>query len=565
MRLRFSLICTCLLVCSFLFAQENTTPTYGELITSYQNMAAEYPQSAKLLEYGNTDSGKPLHLFVIDHTGKFDPVESRKSKQAVVLIMNGIHPGEACGINASLIFAEQKIQEVQNNVVYAIIPVYNIGGALRRNSKTRANQVGPEEHGFRGNSRNLDLNRDFIKADSQNTLSFYEIFHEWQPHIFVDTHTSNGADYQHKLTLISSFPEKLETAQATFLRMELEPTLYREMAALQDPMIPYVNSVGENPFEGINAFNDRPRYSIGYTALYNILSFTTEAHMLKSFAERVGSTLNFLEILGNFTEKRAEIIVNLKENADNQSRIRQSVGHNWAVNEEAEMIVFSGFAIDTTYKSQVTGLPLIKYDRDKPITAEIPYFRNFEAKASSNIPSYYVVPQAYADIIEKLKASAVKMERFTKDTTISVLAKYIENFETYDRPYEGHYVHYNTQTTASRQKVQFYKGDYLIPTNQVGSKYLATVFDPENADSFFSYNFFDSSLDQKEYFSSYLFDETAVEILSKNPQLKKAFMEKREADEDFAKNTRESLDFIYKNSEYFEQTSGRIPVFEIER
>ena len=98
-----------------------------------------------------------------------------------------------------------------------IIPVYNVGGALNRGSYSRANQNGPEAYGFRGNARNLDLNRDFIKCDSRNARSFNRLFNQWKPDVFVDTHTSNGADYQYVMTLISTQKDRLGGALGEFL------------------------------------------------------------------------------------------------------------------------------------------------------------------------------------------------------------------------------------------------------------------------------------------------------------------------------------------------------------
>jgi hypothetical protein len=98
--------------------------------------------------------------------------------------------------------------KVPQNTIISTIPIYNIG-ALNRNSTTRANQDGPEIYGFRGNGRNYDLNRDFIKSDTKNTKSFAELFHKLNPDVFIDNHVSNGADYQYKLTYIMTQQNQL--------------------------------------------------------------------------------------------------------------------------------------------------------------------------------------------------------------------------------------------------------------------------------------------------------------------------------------------------------------------
>lgn len=164
---------------------DNITPTYEEAISFYKRLDKKY-KTAKLITYGKTDIGKPLHLFVISADRKFDPNTYRAKGKCMILINNAIHPGEPCGVDASIKFADDLLREnkIPKNVIVGIIPAYNIGGVLNRNSTTRANQNGPIEYGFRGNARNLDLNRDFVKLDSENAKSITKIFHEWKPDFY---------------------------------------------------------------------------------------------------------------------------------------------------------------------------------------------------------------------------------------------------------------------------------------------------------------------------------------------------------------------------------------------
>jgi len=157
----------------------------------------------------------------------------RKQDKRVLLINNGIHPGEPEGIDASMMLARDLLKgnKIPANVVICIIPLYNIDGSHNRTSTSRANQNGPLAYGFRGNSRNLDLNRDFIKTDSKNSASFQQIFNTWNPEVFVDTHTSNGSDYQYTMTLIPTQKDKLNQVLSTYLTGQMVPSLYKEMAA----------------------------------------------------------------------------------------------------------------------------------------------------------------------------------------------------------------------------------------------------------------------------------------------------------------------------------------------
>ena len=124
-----------------------------------------------------------------------------------------------------------KMKKNLENTVLAIIPFYNIGGVHQRGAFSRVNQKGPQEYGFRGNAKNYDLNRDFIKTDSQNMRAFATIFQYWQPDVFVDNHVTNGADYQHVLTYLATQPDKLGGSLGQYLRQSMIPALEKALQA----------------------------------------------------------------------------------------------------------------------------------------------------------------------------------------------------------------------------------------------------------------------------------------------------------------------------------------------
>ncbi|MFC7668686.1 M14 family metallopeptidase [Hymenobacter humi] len=280
----------------------NTTATHAECIGYYQKLAAAYPKQLHLAEAGPTDSGQPLHEVVLSADGDTDPASTRRKNRRVLFIQNGIHPGEPEGIDASMMLArdlvqQKSLQKLLANVTVVIVPVYNVDGMLNRNSTTRVNQNGPAAYGFRGNARHLDLNRDYIKQDSRNARSFAGLFQKWQPDVFVETHTSNGADYQYTMTLIATQHSKLAPALGQYLQGQMLPALYKGMEKKKWPMTPYVDFEGQTPESGLRAFLETPRYSTGYAALFNTIGFMPETHMLKAFAPRVHATYDFLKIM----------------------------------------------------------------------------------------------------------------------------------------------------------------------------------------------------------------------------------------------------------------------------
>ena len=289
------------------------TATYDEIIEFYSQLSDSY-QSVTIYQMGKTDSEKPLHLVTFNPNRSFESEFSKDQKQNILLINNGIHPGESDGIDASMMLirdlANKKIKTPKNTII-AIIPVYNIGGTLNRNSTSRTNQNGPKEYGFRGNARNFDLNRDFIKSDTKNARAFADLFRTVKPALFIDNHVSNGADYQYVLTHLFTQHNKLGGELGTYLHTSLIPQLEDSLAQKKWDITPYVNVFNRTPESGFNQFFDSPRYSTGYTTLFNTLGMMVETHMLKPYDQRVKGTYELMKSFIAIADKDAEKIKKL--------------------------------------------------------------------------------------------------------------------------------------------------------------------------------------------------------------------------------------------------------------
>ena len=538
------------------------TATYTEAIAFYQQLAKTFPQQSKLFTYGSTDFGKPLHLLVLSKQKIFDPATLRKNDKRILLINNGIHPGEPEGIDASMLFARDLLKNnaLPDNVVICIIPVYNIDGSHNRSGTSRANQNGPIAYGFRGNAKNYDLNRDFIKTDSKNSQAFQQIFNTWQPEVFVDTHTSNGADYQYTMTLIQTQKDKLNPILSSYLTKTLVPDLYSEMKVKGYELIPYVNSISETPDEGITGFMESPRYSTGYAALHNCIGFMPETHMLKSFDKRVESTEKLLQTYVTIIARDAKIIGENKRKADGFTAQQKDFPLDWKLNRSVyDSIDFKGF-VAKQKPSEVSGLSRLYYDRNELFTKKIKYWNTFEPSITVIKPIAYLIPKAWDKVIGLLKLNNVKMQQLAADTKLHLEMYYIGEMRTGTRPYEGHYQHSAVNLTPMMQDVQFYEGDYVVYVNQTTNRYIIETLEPQAIDSFFNWNFFDSILGQKEGYSAYAFEDTAADLLKKDPELRKKLEAEKLKKPDMAKSASAQLDFIYKNSDYHEKTFMRYPI-----
>jgi hypothetical protein len=543
----------------------NKTPTYSEVIDFYRQMDDQYKE-ASLIEYGSSDVGRPIYLFVISKDGQFSSYGWQSTDKTIFLINNGIHPGEPAGVDASMnlvydLLTGQQDKEILDNVILAAIPLYNVGGALNRNSFTRANQNGPEAYGFRGNARNLDLDRDFMKMDSDNARTFAHIFHDLDPDFFVDTHTSNGADYQYTMTLISSQHNKLGYGLGSFLDETMDPYLFSRMKAREDVMTPYVHSLARTPDnKGIQGFLDTPRYSSGYAALFHTIGFITETHMLKPYPQRVESQYRLLDIMSEFAAEYGPKVQELRAQAKQEAAQKQRYPLQWKLDEnQFEDILFKGYESELI-PSKVTNQQRLKYHEDRPFSKQIPFYNTFAPTVEVQKPKAYIIPQAWGEVINRLKWNGVDMKRLSEDQVVETQVMYLNDVKTRNQPYEGHYLHTSVTPELDTLRIQYYRGDYLVPTGQAVDRYLVETLDPRAVDSFFAWNFFDSVLMQKEYFSDYVFEDAAQEIMDQKPWLRDSLDARIARDESFAENHYAQLYYIYRHSKYYEDTHRRYPV-----
>ncbi len=539
------------------------TATYFQVIQFYEALAKK-SAIIKLQAIGMTDAGYPLHLVLLSADKKFDPKEWHRQKKVVLMINNGIHPGEPDGVDAGMMLVRDIVHEkikLPSNVAIGLVALYNIGGALNRNSFSRVNQNGPNSYGFRGNAQNLDLNRDFTKCDTKNARSFSEIFHLLNPDILVDTHVSDGADYQHTISLISSQYDKLGKDLGGWVKDVFDPSLYKGMKEKKWDMVPYVNVEDSDPSKGFSQFNDAPRYSSGYASLFNTIAYMPETHMLKPYKDRVKSTYDLLKTFIEQCNNHAQVIIKKRIQALKSTLNQKEFALSWKPDfNNFDSVPFMGYTAGKRI-SNVTGQPILFYDHTKPFTKNVKYFNRYLPGNVATAPQSYIIPQGWWSVIDLLKLNQVKMTRIKKDTMIEVMVTHIESYKSMPTSYEKHHKNSQVITSEKREKIQFLKGDYMIDLNQPSKRYLVEMLDPHGDDSFFSWNFFDAILQEKEGYSDYRWNDVAENFLKKNSDLRKKLDEKKASDSAFAKSGLAQLNFVYKNSPWYEPAHLRYPVY----
>ena len=546
---------------------KNQTTTWAECIAWYEALALRYPAVLRFGAIGMSDAGVPIHAGVVSLDGVFEREQIRRAGRPVFFNNNGIHPGEPEGVDACMALVRDFCVDparlaALGETVFLFVPLYNVDGSLNRAASSRVNQDGPEQFGFRGNSRHLDLNRDFVKCDTLTARVFNELFTAWDPDVMVDTHTSNGADYPYTMTLIHTQADKLGGALGAFLRDTMLPQLFGEMARRGWPTCPYVNPIKDSPEHGIAEFLETPRFSTGYAALHHTIGFMPETHMLKSYADRYESMRALVDTALAFTVAHAGQIQALRRAARDEGKTRREWPVHWAMDESSPSTFrFKGYGAH--YSASLLGdYSRLSYQRSAPWERDIAYYNRFPADVTVRAPRAYLVPQAWREVIERLAWNGVQMTRLAADEVIDVEYYHIKAVASRAQAYEGHMFHDEVELERRSGQIGVRAGDYVVNLDQDRARYAVEMLEPQGHDSFFRWGFFNSVLEKKEAYSDYVFEDHALELLRDEPELKAKFEAWKSANPALLSDQGAVLDFIFANCQrYREPEWRRYPVF----
>ena len=546
---------------------QNQTTTHAECIAWYENLAREYPNILSFAMVGISDAGLPIHAGVVSADGVFEIDAIKAAGRTVFFNNNGIHPGEPEGVDACMALVRDFCTQPERlaalgDTVFLFVPLYNVDGSVNRANTSRVNQDGPEQFGFRGNSRHLDLNRDFVKCDTLTARVFNQLFTAWDPDVMVDTHTSNGADYSYTMTLIHTQADKLGGELGSFLTGTMLPAMYAEMDKRGWPTCPYVNPVKDSPDHGIAEFLETARFSTGYAALHHTIGFMPETHMLKPFKDRYESMRALVETALDFTVKNGDQIQSLRRAAKALGRTRAEWPIHWVMDEQnTSTFRFKGY--EAKYKPSVLGdYTRLYYDRSSPWERDITYYNRFNADVTVAAPKAYIIPQAWYEAIECLELNNVQLELVDEDRMQEVAYYHIASVSSRPNAYEGHMFHDDVQLEKRHGQVLVRAGDVIVRLDQDKARYVVETLEPLAHDSFFRWGFFNSVLEKKEAYSDYVFEDEAEKLLAEEPELAAKFAEWKAANPALLSNQEAVLDFIFANcAKYREPEWRRYPVF----
>ena len=285
--------------------------------------------------------------------------------------------------------------------------------------------------------------------------------------------------------------------------------------------------------------------------------------MLKPYDQRVASTYALMECFIDFTQTNAAQIKKLREDAKKAVKVQTEFPVGWTLDRtKHDSVLYKGYESGRK-PSEVSGMPRLYYDRSKPFEKQIKYYNTYVPRQMVTKPRAYIIPQGWWKVIALLDVNNVEMKTLARDTTIEVEVYTISDYQSSQRPYEMHHLNTNVRVSSSMKRMPFRKGDVMVMMNQEANRFLTEVLEPQGDDSYFAWNFFDGILGQKEGYSSYAFEDIAAEYLNKHPEVKTKLEERKATDTAFAKSGAQQLDFVYKNSEYYEPAHMRYPVYRV--
>lgn len=530
------------------------TGRYAEVEALCRAFPKAFPGKARCDTLGTTPEGRPLLALVASADGTLTPAAAAKKGRPVVFFQGGIHAGEIDGKDAGFwllrdVLSGTALSGVLKGVTAVFVPVLNVDGHERFGPNHRPNQVGPEEMGWRATGQNLNLNRDYVKADAPEMVTLLKYLHAWDPLVYADLHVTNGAKFEPDVS-VGLEPQKSGPEPLRALGVKLREELFTELESQGHQPLEFYPSFREDddPASGFAYGVPSPRFSHAYWSVHHRFGVLVETHSWKPYAQRVKATRNVVASLLRMVARDGAALRAAAKAADDEGasgKVREVV-LTWESTGKSRPLAFRGYAYERG-TSEVSGQSWIRYDDSKPQVWNVPYFADIRPALTAALPAGgYLVPPAHAaKVAEKLTAHGLRFQRLTREVP-SVDA---EQFRASDVKWSAQSVEGHQTLTAKGawEKVTHTlpAGTLYVPVAQPGVQLVAHLLEPTAPDSLMSWGFFNPHFEQKEYVEDYVLEPFARELLAKDATVK-AEWEAKLKDAAFAKDPRARLRFFYE-------------------
>lgn len=510
----------------------------------------------------------------------------RTDPRAVPLLMiqAGIHPGESDGKDAGFIALRELLSGsaaalALDRIALLFVPAFNVDGHERFGRWNRPNQNGPEETGWRTTAQNLNLNRDYTKADAPEMQAMLRLVNEWDPLVYADLHVTNGANFEPDVSIQvepinQGDPDLYETGR------QLRDSLIARLAAQGSLPLPFYPDLArvDDPASGFLLSVYSPRFSTGYPPARNRFSVLVETHSWKDYATRVRVTRNTIVGLAELVAEHGSTWNAAVARADaNATRLagcqialdyssgwretgRADIGVSEAAADEGTMIDFRGYAY-TRNISPISGAPVTAYDPNTAQIWRVPFRTRVMPSLFATAPFAYIVPPAYAAMVgAKLQLHGIQFERVQCGVPNARVEAFTATKATFSRaPFEGRFrVALDGAWQSGLLDVQ--GASLIVPTSQPLARLIVALLEPQAPDSFAAWGLFNAHFEQKEHLEPYVAEQIAREMLEADAGLAQEFDEKLAADSTFAADPAARLEFFLRRHQSWDERCNQYPI-----
>jgi murein tripeptide amidase MpaA len=544
------------------------TPRYAETMAWFQRMDTASP-ALTMSVFGRSPQGRALNAVVLSSDGIATPEAARASGKPVILVQAGIHAGEIEGKDALMVLSRELLfgadRALLEPVTLVLVPIFNVDGHERFGPYNRINQNGPAEMGWRATAQNLNLNRDYMKADAPEMQAWLRLWQAWQPDLLIDLHNTDGADYQYPMTWAFETGPNIHGALAAWQRKTFDEAVKPALAQAGWPVAFYVNMQNWDDLraglvEGVAA----PRFSTGYAAASGHAGLLLESHMVKDHKTRALATLATLRevlraVAANPAALKAAVAAADGERFDSDTPVPLA----FDLTETAEPMDFQGYA-ETRTPSEISSGTWVRYDQTRPETFSLPVQREIRITGSAAAPAAYLVPAQWTQVIERLQLHGVRMQRLPAAARVAAERHRFSKVEWAPRPFEGRHLVTTLESTLEPVDIEIPAGSWLIDMDQPRARLVALLLEPASGDSLIRWGFFDTIFEEKEYAEARVLERIAREMLAADARLKSEFEARIASDAAFAADPQARLRFFYERSPYFDQAWMRYPVLRLD-
>ena len=521
--------------------------------------------------FGTSGEGRPLWVLAASDDGTLTPEAARRRDRPVVFALAGIHPGEIDGKDAGFQLLRELLEGtalpgVLREVTFVFVPIFNVDGHEHASPHHRPNQNGPREQGWRSNARNLNLNRDWMKADSPEMRALLPVLRAWDPQVFLDLHVTDGAHFLPDVSLLVAplfeGPPPMQ-AMARVLQDEIHAEL---RAGGHLPLDFYPSLVrDDDPASGFTRTVYPPRFSHGYWGLRNRLAVLVETHSWKDYRTRVVTTRDVLAAALASVQKHGPAWRTRMRRLDEEIARKppRTVDLAFAATEDTETIDFPAYAYDRA-PSPATGGTYLRFHLDRPEVWRVPLHSRLVSMARVELPrGGWVVPPAWAGAVaEALERHGVEHRTLPRATPARVSEFELTDPRPAAAPYEGRQRLDPTGAWSAPRAMELPRGTLVVPVAQARAALAAHLLEPTGPDSLTAWGAFNAAFQQQEYVEAYLLEPWAEAELTRNPGLRAAF-EERLRDPAFAGDADARRRFFLLRHPSYDQRIRRLPVLRL--